>query len=86
MVLKLAWAQKRMLWAFEKGMFQFFAKFLVTKLKPFSGKARQCCKSFLHKVCFVGNLLENAFQSLFDHFGLPLLEVLNISNALNISI
>ena len=41
------------LWAFEKGIFQFFANFWVTKLKPFSGKARHiaakrfCIKSVL---------------------------------------
>ena len=33
MVLKLHWAQKRMFWAFEKGICQFFTNFWVTKLK-----------------------------------------------------
>ena len=36
-------SNKRMFWAFEKGIFLFFANFWVTKLKLFSGKARQCC-------------------------------------------
>ena len=40
-VLKLHWAQKQMFWEFENGIFQFFADFWVTKLKPFSGKVRQ---------------------------------------------
>ena len=34
MVLKLRWVDKRVLWAFEKNIFQFFANFWVTKLKP----------------------------------------------------
>ena len=144
MVLKLPWAQKRMLWAFEKSIFQFFANlwvtkskpfsgkvrqsvqnylnqnlvvrsflengfeatlsskanvvsvwkghfqffenFWVTKLKPFSGKARQCCKNFFDKVYFVESILESAFQSLFDHSRQSLLEILNISNVFNVAI
>ena len=46
----------------------FFANFWVTKLKPFFRKVRQCWENFLHKVCFVGSLLENVFWSLFDHY------------------
>ena len=142
MVLKLPWAQKRMLWAFEKWIFQFFANFWVTKLKPFSGKvrqsiqnywnqnliigsflengfeatlssktnvvsvwkvhfsvfckflsdelnlfsgkARQYCKNSFDKVYFVESILESVFLSLFDHSRQSLLEVLNISNVLNI--
>ena len=86
MVLNLPWAQKRMFWVFEKGIFQFFANFLLTKLKPFSGKARQCCENFLYKVCFVWSFLENPFQLLFDHSRQSLLQFLNISNVLNVSI
>ena len=43
MVLEQPWAQKRIFWAFEKSIFQFYANFWVTKLKPFSfsGKVRQ---------------------------------------------
>ena len=37
----------------KRVFFSFFANFWVTKLKPFSGKARQCCKNFFHKVYFV---------------------------------
>ena len=32
---------------------EFFANFWVTKLKPFSGKARQYLENFLCKICFV---------------------------------
>ena len=38
------------------------------------------CENFFYKVCFVGRLLESAFQSLFDHSRQSLLELLNISN------
>ena len=61
MVLKLPWAQKQMNWAFEKGIFQFFANFWVTKVKTFSGKARQCCKNFFHKVYFAESF-KNTFK------------------------
>ena len=30
-------------------------------MKPFSGKARQCCKNFFHKVYFAENF-KNAFK------------------------
>ena len=86
MVLRLPWAQKRMSWAFGKSIFQFFTFFWLKKLKPFSGKLRQCCENFFHKVCFVGSFLENAFQSWFDDFRQLLLEFLNISNILNVTI
>ena len=33
MVLKLAWAQKRMFWAFEKNILQIFATFLSDKVE-----------------------------------------------------
>ena len=36
--MKLSWAQKRVLWSFEKSIFQFFANFWVTKLKPWAQK------------------------------------------------
>ena len=64
MVLKLPWAQKRKFWAFEKGIFQFFANFWVTKLKPFSGKVRQGLQDQLisFKVGH-GKLFEKRFRS-----------------------
>ena len=58
----------------------------MTKLKPFSGKASQCCKNFFGKVYFVEDILESAFRSLLDHSRQSLLEVLNISNVLNVAI
>ena len=61
MVLKLPWAPKRMFWAFEKGIFQFFANFWVTKLKPFSGKVRQ---SYLNQNLVKGSLLENGSEAI----------------------
>ena len=63
MVLKLPWAQKRMLWAFEKSIFQCFASFWVTKLKPFSGKVRQSVQNYLNQNSVVGNFLENGFEA-----------------------
>ena len=56
----------------------------MKKLKPFSGKARQCCENVLHEDGFVGSILGNAFQSLFDHSSQSLLELSNILNVLNI--
>ena len=55
-------------------------------MKLFFGKVRQCCENFSHKVYFVRRFLESAFQSLFDHSRQSLLEFLNISNVLNVSI
>ena len=63
MVLKLPWAQKRMSWAFEKNIFQFFANFWVRKLKPFSGKVRQSVQNYLNQNSVVGSLLENGFEA-----------------------
>ena len=51
------------LWAFEKGVFQFFANFWVIKVKPFSGKARQSVQSCLNQNLAIGNFLENFFEA-----------------------
>ena len=40
-VLEQPWAQKERLWWFETNIFQFFASFSVTKMKPFFGKVSQ---------------------------------------------
>ena len=48
MVLKLPWAQKRMLWAFEKDSFKFFEKVWVTMLKSFSGEVRESLENYLN--------------------------------------
>ena len=52
-----------MFWAFEKNIFQFFANFWVTKLKPFSGKVRQSVQNYLNQNSVVGNFLENGFEA-----------------------
>ena len=61
MVLKLPWAQKQMFWAFQKSIFQLFASFLVTKLKPFSGKERQIGQIYLNQNFGRRSFLENCF-------------------------
>ena len=63
MVLKLPCAQKRMFWAFEKGIFQIFASFWVTKLKLSSGKMRQSFQNYLNKMLAIGSSLENVFEA-----------------------
>ena len=52
-----------MLWAFEKWIFQFFANFWVTKLKPFSGKVRQSVQNYLNQNLVIGSFLENGFEA-----------------------
>ena len=79
-------SSKTNVWTFEKSIFQFFANLWVTKMKLFSGKARQCCKTFLDKVYLVESFSENIFKSLFDHSRQSLLEFLTILNVLNVSI
>ena len=63
MVLRLPWDQKRIFWAFEKGMLQFFANFWLTKLKPFSGKKRQSEVNYLNQDLVIGGFLENGFEA-----------------------
>ena len=63
MVLKLPWAQKLMLWAFEKSIFQFFPNFWVAKLKPFSGKVTQSVHNYLNQNLVVRRFLENGFEA-----------------------
>ena len=63
MVLKLPWPQKRMLWAFEKGIFQLFASYWVTKLKPFSGKVRQSVQNYFNQNLVIASFLENGFEA-----------------------
>ena len=61
MVLEQAWAQKRVLWVFEKGISQFFWNVWVTKLKPFSGKVRQSVQTYLNQNLVTGSFLEYGF-------------------------
>ena len=63
MVLKLPWAQKRMLWAFEKDICQFFASVWVTNLKPFSGKVKKSVQSYSNKNFIIGDFVENGFEA-----------------------
>ena len=63
MVLKLPWAEKRMFWAFEESIFQFFANVWVTKLKPFSRKERQSVQDYLNQNLVIGSFLENGFEA-----------------------
>ena len=63
MVLKLSWAKKHIFWAFEKNIFQFFASFWVTKLKPFSGKLRQNVQNYLNLNLVMRSFLEKGFEA-----------------------
>ena len=63
MVLKIPWAQKRIFWAFEKGIFQFHANFWVTKFKPFSGKFTLSVQNYLNQNLATGIFLENGFEA-----------------------
>ena len=58
----------------KRAFFSFLQIFPKMKLKPFSGKARQCRENVFQEVRFVGSILGNAFQSLFDHSSQSLLE------------
>ena len=57
------WAQKRTFWTFEKGIFQVFANFWVTKLKPFSGKERQSVQNYLNQDLIIGSFLKNGIEA-----------------------
>ena len=63
MVLKPPSTQKRMFWAFEKDILQFFGDFWVTKLKPFSGKVRQSVQNNSDQNLVIGSFLENDFEA-----------------------
>ena len=64
MFLKLPWAQKRMLCAFEKDIFQFFANFSETKLKLFSRKAMQSIQNYSNQNLVIGSFLGNVFEAI----------------------
>ena len=63
MVLELPWAQKRIFWAFEKIIFQFFVNFRVKKLKPLSREMRQSVQNYLNQNLVIGSFLENGFEA-----------------------
>ena len=50
-----------MFWVFERGIFQIFANFWVTNLKPFSGKVKQTVQNYLNQNLVIGTFLENGF-------------------------
>ena len=54
-------SKTRMFWAFEKGIFQFFANFWVMKLKPVSGKVKSRVQNYLKQNLVIGSFLESGF-------------------------
>ena len=62
MILKLRWARKLMFWSFENGIFQFFASFWATKLKPFSEKVRQNVLNYLNQNLVIFTNLKTVFE------------------------
>ena len=54
---------RRWFWSYIELRNESCKRFWVTKLIPFSRKARECCKIFFDKVYFVESILESAFQS-----------------------
>ena len=60
------WSWNTMYWAFEKSIFQFFANFWVTKLKPFAGKVMQSVQSCLNENLVLVNFLENGLEATFS--------------------
>ena len=63
MVLKLPWARKRMFCAFQKSTFGLFAKFWVTKVRPFCGKVRESVKICLNQILGIRIFLEKGFKA-----------------------
>ena len=57
MVLKLPWYQKWISWVFKNDIFHFFENFWGTRLKQFSGKAKQGIQNGLTRK------LENSFKA-----------------------
>ena len=64
MVFKLPSAQKRMFSAFVRSIFQFFAIFIVTKLKPFSEKVKQSVQNNLNQNLVIARFLEKCFEAI----------------------
>ena len=56
-----SWGEERMFWTFEKRIFQFFAKFWVTKVKLFSEKGRQSEAVYLNQKFVIRTFLGNGF-------------------------
>ena len=64
MVLRLRWAQKRVLWVVEKSIFWLFANFSLKKLKLIFRKVRQSIQSYLSESLVIGSFLENTFEAI----------------------
>ena len=62
MVLRLRWGQKWMFWTFDNGIFYSSPNYWVTKLKPFSGKAKKSLQNCLNPKLAIRGGLENGFQ------------------------
>ena len=58
-----SWSSIPRLCTFEKGIFEFFANFWVTKLKLFPGKVRQSVPNYLNKNLVIRSFLENGFET-----------------------
>ena len=56
-------SSKGILWAFGKGILQFFASFCVTKLKSLSGKVKQNVRNYLNQNLVIEMFLENGFEA-----------------------
>ena len=52
-----------MFWVFEKGIFQFFANFWVTKFKLFCVKVRQSFYNYLNRNLNKWGFIENGFKA-----------------------
>ena len=60
-----SWGEERMFWTFEKRIFQFFAKFWVTKVKLFSEQGRQSEAVYLNQKFVIRTFLGNCFGATF---------------------
>ena len=58
-----SWSYIPRLCTFEKGIFQFFTNFWLTKLKPFSGKVRQSVPNYSNQNLVIRSFLENDFEA-----------------------
>ena len=54
---------KTISWAFQKGIFQFFVNFWLTKLKSFSWKVSQNIRNCVNQNLVIGSTIENAFEA-----------------------
>ena len=64
MILKEPSAQKRMFSDFERSIFQFFASFIMTKLKLFSEKVKQSVQSYLNQNLVIPRFFEKCFEAI----------------------